>query len=82
MNLQTCSPPWSVVTEESLKHLSPLKENPLNGEKVKGLQPLLGLDKHEIGPDTRVQVKSMQTQFKIMKWAVSKCPSYRTEGYG
>ena len=50
-------------------------ENPINDEKVKGSQPLPELDKTEIGPETKVCVKSMQTQFKIMKWAVAKCPS-------
>ena len=42
---------------------------------VKGLQPLPRFDQKEIGPETRVQVKSMQTQFKIMKWPVAKCPN-------
>ena len=40
--------------------------------KVMGL-PLPALDKTEIGP--QVEVKLMQTQFKIMKWAVAKYPS-------
>ena len=47
-------------------------KNPVNGEKVKGL-PLLDLKKTEIAP--HVEVKSMQTQFKIMKWALVRCPS-------
>ena len=42
---------------------------------VKGSQPLPGFDQKQIGPETRVQVKSMQAQFKIMKWAVGKCSS-------
>ena len=32
-------------------------------------------DKTEIGPETKVSVKLMPTQFKIMNWAVAKCPS-------
>ena len=40
-----------------MKHL-------INGEEVKGL-PLPELDKTEIGP--QIEVKPMQTQFKIMK---------------
>ena len=47
-------------------------KNLLNSEKVKGL-PLLNSDKIKIG--SQVEVKLMQTQFKIMKWAVAKCPS-------
>ena len=47
-------------------------KNPVNGEKVKG-SPLLDLDKIEIGPC--VETKLMQTQFKIMKQVVAKCPS-------
>ena len=42
---------------------------------VKSLQSLPRFDQNEIEPGTRVHVKSMQTQFKIMKWAVAKCPS-------
>ena len=48
-------------------------KNPLNGEKVQGSPPLPDCDKKETGP--KVNVNSMQTQFKIMKWAVAKCPS-------
>ena len=55
----------------------PLMKNPLNGEKVKGSSPFPKLDKTEIGPQTKVYVKSMQTQFKIMKQAVAKCPSVK-----
>ena len=33
----------------------------MNDEKVKGLQPLPRLDKHEIGPQTKLQVQSMQS---------------------
>ena len=39
------------------------------------MQPLPGLDQKETEPQAKLQVKSMQTQFKIMKWAVAKCPS-------
>ena len=60
----------------------PLKKNPINGEKVKGSQPLPGFEKNEIGPETKVQVKSMQTQFKIMKQAVAKCPSIKLKIMG
>ena len=42
---------------------------------VKGSQPLPRFDQQEIGPETRVQVKLMQTNFKIMKWVVARCPS-------
>ena len=49
---------------------------------VKGSQPLPRFDLKEIGPETRVQVKSMQTQFKIMKWAVAKCPSVKLKIMG
>ena len=42
---------------------------------MKGSQPLPDDDRAEIGPETKVHIKSMQTQFKIMKWAVAKCPS-------
>ena len=52
-----------------------LKQNPINGKKVKGSQPLPGCDINEIGLQTKLQVKSMQTPFKIMKQAVAKCPS-------
>ena len=52
---------WGVI-----KHQAPLKKNQLNGEMVKGLQALPWFDQKEIGPETRLQVKSMQTQFKIM----------------
>ena len=47
-------------------------KNPVNGEEVKG-SLLLELDKIENGP--HVEAKSMQTQFKIMKWTVAKCPN-------
>ena len=56
-------------------------KNPINGEKVKGSQPLPKLDKDEIRPQTEVHVKSMQTQFKI-KWAVTKCPSVKLKIMG
>ena len=46
--------------------------NLVSGEKVNG-SPVPGCDQIEIGP--KVNIKSMQTQFKIMKWAVAKCPS-------
>ena len=65
-----------------IKHQTPLKKNLLNGEKVKGSQPLPRLDKDEIGPETKVQVKSMQTQFKIMRWAVAKYPSVKLQIMG
>ena len=61
---------WGVI-----KHQSPLMKNPINGELVKGSQPLPRFDKKEIWPEAKVQVKLMQTQFKIMKQAVAKCPS-------
>ena len=47
--------------------------NLVNGEKVKGSPPLPGCDQKEIGP--KVNIKLMQTKFKIMKWAVARCPS-------
>ena len=65
---------WGVI-----KHQTPLKKNPLNAEKIKGSQPLPKLDRNEIGPQTKVHVKSMQTQFKVMKQAVAKCPSVKLE---
>ena len=46
---------WSIVTEESLK------KNKINGEMLKGSPPLLRFDNSEIGPETKVGVKSMQT---------------------
>ena len=49
-------------------------KNLVNGEKLKG-SPLLDSDKIEIGP--KVNVKSLQTQFKIMKWVVAMCPSVK-----
>ena len=49
---------------------------------VKGSQPLPRFDQKEIGPETRLQVKSMQTKFKIMKWAVAKCPSIKLKIMG
>ena len=52
-----------------------LKKNPLNDGKVEGSQHLPRLDKNEFEPQGKLKVKSMQTQFKIMKWAVAKCPS-------
>ena len=51
-------------------------------KKVKGSQPLPRFDKHEIGPQTKLQVQSMQTQFKVMKWAVAKCPSIELKVMG
>ena len=60
----------------------PLKKNLFNGEKVKGSQPLPKLDRSKIGPQTKVHVKSMQTQFMIMKWAVAKCPSVKLKIMG
>ena len=60
----------------------PLKKNLINGEKVKGLQPLPRFYRNEIGPETKVRVKSMQTQLKIMKWAVAKCPSIKLKIMG
>ena len=60
----------------------PLKKNPLNNEQVKGSQPLPKHHKTKIGPETKVSVKSMQTQFKIMKWAVAKCPSVKLKIMG
>ena len=52
-----------------------LKKNPLNDGKVEGSQHLPRFDKNEFEPQAKLEVKSMQTQFKIMKWAVAKCPS-------
>ena len=46
------------------------------------MQPSPGFDQKEIGPQTKLQVKSMQTQFKIMKWAVAKCPSIKLKVMG
>ena len=48
-------------------------KNLVNGEKVKCSPLLPDYDKKEIGPN--INVTSLQTQFKIMKWAVTKCPS-------
>ena len=59
-----------------------LKQNPINDEKVKGLQPLPRSDMNQIWPQAKLQVKSMQTQFKIMKWAVVKCPSIKQKVTG
>ena len=53
---------WGVI-----KHQTPLKKKPLNSEKVKGSSPLPEYDQLEIGSQTKIEVKSMQTQFKIMK---------------
>ena len=50
-------------------------KNPINGEKVKASPPLLDCDQMEIGP--KVNIKLMQTQFKIMKWAEAMCPSVK-----
>ena len=55
-------------------------KNPLNCEKVKGSPLLLDYDRKEIGP--KVEVKSMQTQSKIMKWAAAKCPSVKLKIMG
>ena len=49
---------------------------------MKGSQPLPEIDKTEIGSETKVHVKSMQTQFKIMKQAVAKCPSIKLKIMG
>ena len=57
-----------------IKHQPPLMKNPVNGKNVKSLL-LLYLDKIEIGP--HLEIKSMQTQFKIMKWVVTKCTSIK-----
>ena len=59
-----------------------LKHNPLNDGKVEGSQPLPRLDKEEIEPQAKLQVKLMQSQFKIMKWAVAKCPSIELKVIG
>ena len=58
-----------------VKPQSSLKQNLLNDAKVEGSQPLPRLDKKEMEPQAKLQVKSMQTQFKITKWAVAICPS-------
>ena len=68
---------WGVI-----KHQIPLKQNLINSEKVKSSQPLPRLDTREIGQETKVQVKSMQTQFKIMKQAIAKCPSIKLKIMG
>ena len=52
-----------------------LKKNLLNDRKVEGSQHLPRLDKNEFDPQANLKVKSMQTQFEIMTWAVAKCPS-------
>ena len=49
---------------------------------VKGSQPLPKLDRNEIRPQTKVHEKSMQTQFKVMKWAVAKCPNVKLKIMG
>ena len=72
-----CTATQSIATEESLNPKTSLKQNLINDEKVKGSQPLPRLDKHEIGPQTKLQVQSMQTQFKIMKRTVAKCPNIK-----
>ena len=54
-------------------------KNLVKGEKVKG-SPLLDCDKIEIG--AKVNVKSMHTVFKIMKWAVAKCSSVKLKIMG
>ena len=77
-----CTAMWSIATEESLNTKHHLRRNPLNGEKVKSSQPLPKLDKTEIGPENKVSVKSMQTQFKIMKRAITKCPSVKLKVMG
>ena len=59
-----------------------LKQNLVNGKKVKGSQPLPRFDQKEIRPQAKLQVKSRQTQFKIMKWAVAKCPSIELKVMG
>ena len=41
------------------------------------MQPLPQCDINEIGPQTKLQVKSMKTLFEIMKWAVAKCPNIK-----
>ena len=56
-------------------------KNPVNGDKVKGSPPLLDCDKTK--PDRpKVNIKSMQPQFKIMKWVVAKCPSVKLKIMG
>ena len=65
-----------------VKHQTSLKQNPINGEKVKGLQPLPRCDINEIGPQIKLQVKYMQPQLKIMKQAVAKCPSIKLKVMG
>ena len=57
-------------------------ENLINGEKLKGSQPLPDDDKTEIGQESKVHIKSMQTQFMIIKWAVAKCPSVKLKIMG
>ena len=49
-----------------------LIKNPINVEVVKG-SPLPEFDKTEIGSEIPSRV--LQTQFKIVKWAVAKCMS-------
>ena len=68
---------WGVI-----KPQSSLKQNPLNDTKMEGSQPFPGLDQKEIEPQAKLQVKLMQTQFKIMKWAVGKCPSIELKVMG
>ena len=45
--------------------------SPINGDKIQGL-PNLRSDNVVSGPQT--STNSLQTQFKIMKGAVAKCP--------
>ena len=52
-----------------------INKNPVNGKKVKGSP-----DKIETGP--KVTIKSIQTQFKIIKWAVAMCPSVKLKIMG
>ena len=59
-----------------------MRQNPINDGKVEGSQFLPGLEKKEIGPQAKVQIKSMQTQFGIMKRAVAKCPSIELKVMG
>ena len=54
----------------------------LNDQKVEGSQPLPRFDQKEIEPQAKLQVESMQTQFKIMKWTVAKCPSIELKVMG
>ena len=54
-------------------------KNQINCEEVKG-SPLPELDKIEIGP--QIPAKSLHTQFKIMKLAVTKYPNIKLKIMG